>query len=91
VKQNTVNKRVLITRYEQLRCQALGKLLPDGQGLGRALFIQKGMVAWIQAWSEHTAEVKTGNNKILDTSKLIPENISGQITTVLTNMIMDLN
>jgi hypothetical protein len=86
-----VDNRVLINRYEQLRCQALGKLLPGGHGLGRALFIQKGMVAWTQAWSEHAGEVKTGNNQVLNISILVPENISGQITTVLTNMIMDLN
>ena len=86
-----MDKRVLINRYEQLRCQALGKLLPGGQGLGRALFIQKGMVTWTQAWFEHTAEVKTGNNQVLDNSKLVPGNISDQITTMLTNMIMDLN
>jgi hypothetical protein len=81
----------VISRYEQLRSQALGKLFPDGRGLGLALFMRKGMAAWMQTWSEHTAKVKTVNTQVLDTGKLIPENTTGQLTTVLTNMIMDLN
>jgi len=81
----------VIHRYEQLRSLVLGELFPDGQGLGLAVFMQKGISAWVQAWSEHTAKVKTVNTQVLDTGKLAPENTIGQITTVLTNMIMDLN
>ena len=82
---------MVIHRYEQLRSQALGELFPDVQGLGLAMFMRKGMAAWIQAWSEHAAKGKIVNPQSLDTGKLAPENTIGQITTVLTNMIMDLN
>ena len=81
----------MINRYEQLRKQALGESFPDGQGLGLAMFMRKGTSAWIQAWSEHTAKAKTVNTQSLNAGKLVPENTTGQITTVLTNMIMDLN
>jgi len=86
-----MDKDSLISRYEQLRDQALGQLFTSGQGLGLALFMQKGMTVWSQTWSEHTPEVKPGDTMVLDSSRIVPENISGQITTMLTNMIMNLN
>jgi hypothetical protein len=41
----------LISRYEELRRQALGQsgALPRGQGL--VLLMQRGMRAWMQAWA----------------------------------------
>jgi hypothetical protein len=86
-----MDKDSLITRYEQLREQAMGQLFTNGSGLGLALFMQKGMTAWFQTWSEHTPEVKPKDTMVLDCSKIVPENISGQITTMLTNMIMNLD
>ena len=86
-----MDKDSLIDRYEKLRDQALGQLFTNGQGLGLALFMQKGMTVWSQTWSEHTAEVKHRDTVVWDCSKIVPENISGQITTMLTNMIMSLN
>jgi hypothetical protein len=86
-----MDKDSLISHYEQLRAQALGKLFPSSQGLGLALFMRKGMTVWSQTWSEHTPEVKPKDTMVLDCSKIVPENISGKITTMLTNMIMNLN
>ena len=40
----------LIARYEELRRQALGRSATQGQGL--ALFMRRGMSAWMQAWSQ---------------------------------------
>jgi hypothetical protein len=40
----------LIARYEVLRRQALGGVGVQSQGM--ALFVRRGMVAWMQAWSQ---------------------------------------
>jgi hypothetical protein len=40
----------LIARYEELRRQALGQFGAHAQGL--ALFMHRGMRAWMQAWSQ---------------------------------------
>ena len=85
------DKLAVIHRYERLRMQALGESFPDGQGLGLAMFMRKGMLEWVQVWSKHTAKTKISTQENLDAGKLVLENSLGQITTVLTNMIMDLN
>lgn len=43
----------LIARYEELRRQALGRVGAQPQGL--ALFMRRGMSAWMQAWSQCVA------------------------------------
>jgi len=86
-----MDKNVLIDRYERLRNQALGKLFTTGQGLGLALFMRKGMVAWAQAWTEHTPKVKRESPQGLDIKNHFPNNINSQITMLLTNMITNLN
>jgi len=40
----------LIERYEELRCQALGEEIPVVTPMGLALFLRRGMPAWILAW-----------------------------------------
>ena len=86
-----MDKDVVIDRYEQLRNQALGKLFISGQGLGLALFMRKGMVAWTQAWVEHTPKIKSVSSFNPDIKNSFPDNINRQVTIALTNMIMDLN
>ena len=39
----------LIARYEELRRHGLGRSATQGRGL--ALFVRRGMSAWMQAWS----------------------------------------
>jgi hypothetical protein len=40
----------LVVRYEELRRHALGQCTAQAQGL--ALFMHRGMAAWLQAWSQ---------------------------------------
>jgi len=81
----------LVDLYERLRDQALGKLFANGQGLGLALFMRKGMAAWIQVWTEYTSKAKAVTTDKLDIRDHLSENINNQITMVLTSMIMDLS
>ena len=42
----------LVARYEQLRCAGAWQRWPSRPRLGLALFLRRGMTAWMQAWSE---------------------------------------
>jgi hypothetical protein len=42
----------LTEQYEQLRRDATGRSEPAVLGLGLALFLRRGMTAWMQAWSQ---------------------------------------
>jgi hypothetical protein len=86
-----MDKDSLIARYEQLREQALGQLFTSGQGLGLALFMQKGMTAWTLAWTENTSKRIVTHFTELNIKNQFTGTVSKQITMVLTNMIVDLN
>lgn len=43
----------LAARYEELRAQALETSGRPGRAWGWALFLRKGMAAWLGAWQEH--------------------------------------
>ena len=47
-----------IVRYEELRAQALEVSDRFDGGLGWALFVRKGMAAWLRAWREHRTQEK---------------------------------
>ena len=42
----------VMARYEALRAQALEASGGPGRAWGWALFVQKGMAAWLEAWGE---------------------------------------
>jgi tRNA(Met) C34 N-acetyltransferase TmcA len=86
-----MDENVLIDLYERLRNQALGKLFTTRQGLGLALFMQKGMAAWAQAWTDHNPKVKRESPQRLDIKSHFPYEINSQITKLLTNMLMNIN
>jgi len=47
----------MVSHYEQLRRDATGVSARGGGGLGLALFLRRGMTAWMQAWSQCTSGV----------------------------------
>src|SRR5262249_32181807 len=80
----------LAARYEQLRHDIIGGSY-GGEGLGRALFLRRGMTAWMQAWSEcagNIAPPPTPSQSGVNES--IPVNMRSQITTLLVGMILSL-
>ena len=48
----------LAAHYEQLRRDAIGRPAHGGAGLGLALFLRRGMTAWMQAWSECAGNIE---------------------------------
>jgi len=81
----------LAVRYEQLRHDAIGRPTYDGEGLGLALFLRRGMTAWMQAWPEcaghaehHPTRTQSGS------SETITADMRAQITTLLAGIILSL-
>lgn len=61
----------------------------NGGGLGLALFLRRGMTAWMQAWSE-CADAETEACSISGSKETLPADIRSQLATVLAGMILSL-
>ena len=62
---------------------------PGGSSLGLALFLRRGMTAWMQACSE-CAEVETEPCSLSYGQETIPVEMRSQLTTLLAGMILSL-
>jgi hypothetical protein len=75
----------LIVRYEELRRHALGRSATQGQGL--ALFVRRGMSAWMQAWSQclPSAPVPTHSH---DDQEICPVQLHKEMAMLLASMVL---
>jgi hypothetical protein len=80
----------LAAHYEQLRRDAIGRPTHSGAGLGLALFLRRGMTAWMQAWSECHGHVEQTACSQPGADETIPVEMRSQITTLLASMILSL-
>jgi hypothetical protein len=60
------------------------------QGLGLALFLRRGMTAWMQAWSECAGNVEPPTSAQPGADENVSLDIRSQITTLLASMILSL-
>ena len=87
---HSLNEDNLHTLYEELRQEALYtsvKCYRRSQGL--ALFIRKGMVVWIQAWTNCTSSllpVKKEEGNHLERN--LPVNLHTEVAILLSNMAL---
>jgi hypothetical protein len=75
----------LIARYEELRRHALGRPATQGQGL--ALFMHRGMRAWMQAWSQCVppAPVPARSH---DDQEICPVQLHRDVAMLLASMVL---
>ncbi len=78
----------LISRYEQLREQALGRAsqIPRGQGL--ALLMRSGMRAWMQAWAQCTVELPAAPQQLLGDQQTFPLEMHQEVAMILAGMVL---
>jgi hypothetical protein len=77
----------LIARYEELRRQALGRFGAQAQGL--ALFMQRGMSAWMQAWSQCVASPSPPSPAQLpEIQELCPLQLHRDVAMLLASMVL---
>jgi hypothetical protein len=81
---------VLTEQYEQLRREATSCSEHAAQGLGLALFLRRGMTAWMQAWSQCTDGVTPNAHPRPATPAAVPMDLRTQIATLLAGIILGL-
>jgi hypothetical protein len=80
----------LAAHYEQLRRDAMNRSTSGGQGLGLALFLRRGMTAWMQAWSECASKVEPETRSVSGGHESILVDMRSQLTSLLAGMILSL-
>ena len=75
----------LIARYEELRRQALGRFGAQAQGL--ALFVRRGMCAWMQAWSQCVAPPPLPP-QLPQTQEICPVQLHADVAMLLASVVL---
>ena len=77
----------LTDHYEELRRQVSSPEKAGNLPKGLALFLHRGMPAWIWAWTQYTgAPAPRLPQPRADDAGLLPETLHAQVAMVLTNM-----
>ena len=84
----------LTARYEELRSDVLLDSRGHGQGLGMALFLHRGMLAWMRAWPGLPAcspqQAYPEPRPLLQSApdSILPPDVRSQMTAVVAAMIL---
>ncbi|MGF6368276.1 hypothetical protein OKW40_001026 [Paraburkholderia sp. RAU6.4a] len=78
----------LVSRYEDLRQQALGLPceIPRGQGL--VLLMRSGMRAWMQAWAQCATTVVRRQPPPPGEAEIVPFKLHQEATMILASMLL---
>ncbi len=77
----------LISRYEELRQQALGR--PGGiLGQGLALLMRSGIREWMQAWAQCGVQITAPPKQRLDEDESFPLAMHREVTLILAAMVL---
>ena len=77
-------------RYEQLRRDAIDGSSRGREALGLALFLRRGMTAWMQAWS-NCLDCATPLALSQSATTPVPVDVQAQVVTLLAGIILDLH
>ena len=79
----------LISRYEELRQQGLGRpsAIPRGQGL--ALLLRSGIAGWMQAWAQCVVALPAPPKQRLREDEIFPFEIHREVTMILAAMVLN--
>src|ERR1051326_4415305 len=78
----------LTEQYEQLRREATARSEDGSKGLGLALFLRRGMTAWMQAWAQCTDHVApNAQSQPATTAAAVPIDLRAQVATLLAGII----
>jgi hypothetical protein len=77
-----------VAQYEQLRRDATELSAYRVPSRGLALFLQRGMKAWMQAWSDCAGPAEPGTRAYDGIDHTPPADLRPQITAVLAGIIL---
>ncbi len=78
-----------MARYEDLRRHVLGEDVGSPGSLGVALFIHKGMSAWMWAWSECAWPSEGVAMKEPKTHEPVPRHLQPEVVMILAGMALN--
>jgi hypothetical protein len=78
----------IVTRYEQLRRQALGVSGGVNGGLGLALLVRQGMKCWIEAWSHCGPRMPITSQSQTGSTEFVPLDLHGEVVLILAGMAL---
>jgi hypothetical protein len=84
---NTAEPHALISAYEELREEVAGS--SSSGGLGMALFLGQGMVAWMQACSWVASTTPDNLRRCPTVSGPLPDDLRGEVVLVLAAMALN--
>jgi hypothetical protein len=71
-----------VTRYEDLRCQVIGR--GGGHRLGLALFHRAGMKAWLDTWSTCTTrDIRPERDASDESDRVRPQTLTSDVAAVV--------
>jgi hypothetical protein len=79
----------LITQYEQLRRDALSQQSECVAGLGLALFLRQGMVAWMRGCADYVYRLEAQPPPSFTPSAPLPLEVRAQLAVILAGMIAE--
>jgi hypothetical protein len=79
-----------VAHYEQLRRDATDMSSHVREGLGLALFLHRGMAAWMQAWSQ-CIDCVTPQALSRPATTPVPVDVRAQVATLLAGIILSLH
>jgi len=80
---------MLVAGYEDLRRQAMGDGMGDMARLGTALFVHKGMAAWLRAWSDCTPPSETARIHDSCPEGGVPSELQSEVVMILAGMALN--
>jgi len=78
----------LVGRYEDLRRQALDEQARRCGELGHALFLRKGMAAWMDGWTRCTPRDDQRRTSLAAASDPVPHGLHSELVMVLVTMAL---
>jgi hypothetical protein len=81
----------LVAHYEQLRRDATEMSSRGRKGLGMALFLRRGMAAWMQAWSQCINCIAPQTECQSATTAPVPVDVRAQVAALLAGIILGLH
>jgi hypothetical protein len=78
----------LVLGYEGLRAQVLSPSAELSRGLGIALLMRQGLLAWMKAWSDCTPPVGRPAQDPCPTEKVIPLDLRANLALILAGMAL---
>ena len=79
----------LVLLYEDLRRRVLGEGAGPAGGLGAALFVHKGVLAWMRAWSDCTRPREGAAIQEPPAHDSVPPRLQPEVVMILAGMALN--